>query len=94
MTHFLFILSGLVLFYILIKKDIESDFKKWVANQDVHHAKEWWIRVAFVSSVIFLFTAGHPGSFLSNKQTLYVVAGVSLLIGFFWWLLEALVKLN
>lgn len=46
---------GIVLFYLVLNWDVESDYKKWQKDQSVKHKREFWIRsVLLIPSLFFL----------------------------------------
>lgn len=49
-----------LLFYLVLRWDINDDFKKWLANKGVNHKREFFLRIALLVPCVVGFTYVNP----------------------------------
>jgi len=49
-----------LLFYLVLRWDINDDFKKWLENKGVKHKREFFLRIALLLPCIVGFTYASP----------------------------------
>lgn len=47
---------AIILFITIVAIDVVSDYRKWLKNRRVNHAREAWIRIAFLLPCVALFS--------------------------------------
>ena len=74
---------SIILFFIVLRWDVYSDYNKWKTGIPVKHGKEAVIRgVYLIPSFVTLYLFKHPVGFWSIVFTALVIIG---LMGSFYW---------
>ncbi len=53
---------AIISFIAVLAWDIASDYRKWLRQKSVAHAKEAWLRCLLLIPSIVIFTIAHPGN--------------------------------